>query len=194
MRFKILKKASHEEIKSLAKIHQSVLKESLLDRFGANFLNIIYKAICSDENNIIIAVISGNKIVGYCVATTDIFRFYKNIFFGNFLILTLEIVKNLKNNLKIFLAFLIWAFIPQKKDSYPAELQFLAILPKYQRLGLGTKLINLLKKEYANYNITFFKVGTKAENKTSNNFYKKNGFKYLYQKKMFGERFNYYLK
>lgn len=193
MIFKILKEASAGDIRSLALIHEGVLKESIVGRFGFNFLQMIYKIICSDRNNIIIAIISKNRIVGYCIATTDISKFYKKIFLKNIFILSVKIVKNLGGNIKILLSLVIWAITPQEKDKYPAELQFLAILPKYQRLGLGTKLISLLKEEYTNHNILFFKVGTKAENINSNNFYKKIGFKYLYQKKMFGERFNYYL-
>lgn len=193
MKIQILKKADKKQIASLALIHQEVLTESFLCRFGYRFLFNVYQAICSDENNIIQIIISKDRIIGYSAASKNISKFYKRMLYKNFFGLSLEVLKNLRGNLKLILNILFWILISKKHDKYPAELQFLAILPKYQRQGLGTKLIDLLKKEYSKNNITSFKVGTKAENFQSNIFYKKNGFKYLYQKKILGEKINYYI-
>lgn len=193
MKIQTLKKANKKQIASLALLHQEVLTESFLCRFGYRFLCNVYKALCPDENNIIQIITSKDKIIGYSAASKDTTEFYKRILYKNFFGLSLEILKNLRGNLKLVLNILFWILTFKKHDRYPAELQFLAILPKYQRHGLGTKLIDLLKKEYAKNNIASFKVGTKAENFQANTFYKKNGFKYLYRKKILGEKINYYI-
>src|SRR3989338_607849 len=135
MYIKTLKKVSNKEIESLALIHKQVLKESILNRFGYNFLLNLYKVICLDKDNIIQIIIISNKVVGYCIATKDASRFYKSILFGNYFKLSWEIIKNLRGNLKLIFNILIWILTSKKNCLYPAELQFLAILPKYQRQG-----------------------------------------------------------
>ncbi len=192
IKIQTLKRANRAQIKSIALIHYEILKESFLCKFGYEFLLNLYQVICSDENNIIQIITVKDKIIGYSVATMNISKFYKKVLHGNFFSLLVEIIKNLHGNLKLIFDILIW-ILTFKNNDQSAELQFLAILPKYQRLGLGTKLINLLIKEYSRYNITSFKVGTKADNSYSNRFYKKIGFKYLYQKQIVGEKFNYYI-
>lgn len=193
IKIQILKKANQTQIESLASIHYEVLKESFLCKFGYGFLVNLYKALCSDKNNIIHIIILNKKIIGYSVATKDISKFYKGTLYANLFGLSLETIRNLHRNLKLVYNILIWFLTSKNNDQHPAELQFLAIFPQYQRQGLGTKLIILLKNEYLKKNITSFKVGTKADNFYSNSFYKKSGFKYLYQKSIVGEKINYYL-
>lgn len=192
IKIQTLKKANRAQIESIALIHYEVLRDSFLSEFGYEFLLNLYKALCSDKNNIIQTIALENRIIGYSVATKNIAKFYKKALYRNFFRLFLEIIKNLRGNLRLLLNVLIW-ILTSKNNDQSAELQFLAILPKYQRLGLGTKLLHLLKNEYLKHDIASFKVGTKADNLQSNNFYKKRGFKYLYQKEIVGEKFNYYL-
>lgn len=187
-----LKKANQAQIESMALIHHQVLKESFLCKFGYKFLFNLYRSICSDKQNVIQVVTLGNKVIGYSVATGNVSKFYKTALYKNFFGILLEILRNSPGNLRLLLNILIWALTP-RNGNQSAELQFLAILPKYQRLGLGTKLLYLLKNEYLKHDIASFRVGTKADNLQSNNFYKKRGFKYLYQKEIVGEKFNYYL-
>lgn len=64
------------------------------------------------------------------------------------------------------------------KDDYPAHLH-IDILPKYQRMGLGGKLISALCDHLISKNICGVMLSTGTKNITANNFYKKYGFKEL---------------
>lgn len=66
---------------------------------------------------------------------------------------------------------------PYYKD-YPAHLH-IDILPEYQHLGYGTKLMNALKEELQSRNIGGVMLSVSAHNENAVKFYKKNGFKVL---------------
>lgn len=193
MRIILLKKSDNEIFQSLVLIHQKVLTESVLSRFGNRFLLILYRTIYSDSNVYIHLVLLKRKIIGFSVVTTDISLFYKKIFLSGFVNLSWEAIKHLNGNMRLIFNVLLWIISKKKDNHQSSELQFLAILPEYQGHGLGTRLIKTLKEELRKKNVPAFKVGTKATNVTANNFYIKKGFKFLYQQNIFGDKFNYYI-
>lgn len=61
------------------------------------------------------------------------------------------------------------------KDTYPAHLH-IDILPQYQRMGLGGKLVSALSDHLAAKGIKGVMLTTGTKNVTANNFYRKYGF------------------
>lgn len=61
------------------------------------------------------------------------------------------------------------------KDVYPAHLH-IDILPEYQRMGLGGKLVSTLSDHLVSKSIKGVMLTTGTKNTTANNFYKKYGF------------------
>lgn len=64
------------------------------------------------------------------------------------------------------------------KDKYPAHFH-IDILPEYQRMGLGQKLIHSLYKHLKEKNVRGVMLSVNAENEKGINFYKKCGFTLL---------------
>ena len=64
------------------------------------------------------------------------------------------------------------------KDDYPAHLH-IDILPAYQRMGFGGKLVQVLSAHLADKGIKGVMLTTGTANKTANNFYNKYGFEQL---------------
>ena len=92
----------------------------------------------------------------------------------------LNIIEITDNN--VFVGFML---INEIDDSEYIQLDYFAILPKYQCKGLGTKALSLLKELYKNYNGIFIEVEKLDSNindednkirKRRINFYKNSGF------------------
>jgi ribosomal protein S18 acetylase RimI-like enzyme len=189
-RVKTLQKS---EIEQIVKLHQKILNESVLNKFGYSFLFIIYKSIPENPQNIVLVLRDKKKIVGFTVATLDSSNFYKKIVNNNFLLLSLAIIKTIILNPLLLYQVMSWILNKSSSKKYPAELQFIALDSNYQGKGLGTKMVKELVKLFKSSNINYFKVGTKKNNLLSNKFYRKLGYKYLFSEKILGDDFNYYL-
>lgn len=193
MKIAITKKLTINEIKQIADIHERILDESVLNHFGKKFLSILYQKIIKNKNNIVITLKKNKELVGFLVATTDSKNFYKDIITKGFWKLSYEIIKKTISNRKLFLETLIWSFLKSKKSKQPACLMFIAIDNQYQGAGFGSKMVDFLNKEFKKRNIFQYRVGTKANNKKSNGFYKKLKFVRLKPEFILGEKNNYYL-
>ncbi len=71
-----------------------------------------------------------------------------------------------------------YEFQKKFKDEYPAHLH-IDILPKYQRCGWGSKLINILVEHLKEKGVKGVMLSTGVDNKNACSFYKKYGFKEL---------------
>lgn len=177
----------------IVKIHRSELKESVFNHFSDNFLYSLYEQIVRDESNIFLIIKNKDKIIGFTAAYTDIDKFYSNITRRLFVSNAFEMLKlSLTKPLLIF-KIISWYLRRDKKSCYPAQLQFIAIDKNFQGKGYGTALIRKLDKQFMRQNIKKYSVGSHAENKMSNSFYKKLGFTFLTKETLFGEKFNYYV-
>jgi ribosomal protein S18 acetylase RimI-like enzyme len=186
-------KLNPSELEQVVNLHYKVLDESFLNNFGKNFLRIAYRTNVSSKNNIVILVKKNDEVIGYLVATIDGDKFNQEIINKNFLALSWEIFKASLTNPKLALKVIKWKFKPPHENKIKPELQFIAIDPNNQGKGLGTKMLKMLNQEFRSQGIKQYRVGTKAQNKLSNAFYQKLGFKPFYQVELFGDRFNYYL-
>lgn len=191
MQLQQVRQLSQSELKQIVNLHSKVLSDSNLNKFGRIFLKLIYNTSARDKECLLLILKDNDNVVGFALTSRNSHYFYRQIIAQNRLkAYTLMVLGFLKNP-ALFLETVKWLF--QKDDSiYSAELIFLAIDPNYQRQGWGQKLvketINILRKEKIQ-----FLVKTGFDVKQSNNFYKKNKFEYLYQKKVMGKNFNFYL-
>lgn len=69
------------------------------------------------------------------------------------------------------------------------EIEYICVLDKYKKLGIGTKLL----KEIEKLNIKNITLEVKESNKTAINFYKKNGFKVVAMREKYYGNENGYL-
>lgn len=184
---------SETEILTICDIHKKELSESVLNKFGAKLLKLLYYSFPKNRNNIVIIAKHNKKVVGYLVATTNINNFIKKSFLNNFFSINFEVLRLCLTNFKLFPLFIGYFFIKHPKRISSAELQFIAINHNYQNRGLGKLLLSTLNREFRKENVFQYYVGTKALNQKSNIFYKKNKFKQIYSEEIFGDVFNYYL-
>lgn len=189
----LITQLSQTDLDQIVKLHQTELKESFINNFGSGFLAVVYKTIISDNQNIFLTIKDNTKVVGFLVATVDGDKFNQKIINNNFLKLSCQIIKSSLFKPLILIKLINWFLTKNIKNKLAPELQFIAIDHTHQGKGLGTMLIKQLNNEFKKRGINKYRVGTKALNVLSNNFYKKLDFKYTHQEQFFGDIFNYYL-
>lgn len=177
----------------LAKIHKEVLAESFLSSLGLPFLKLLYPILLSNKKNVVLVANDKNEIVGFLVATIDNNNLLKSVVsLRNLLSLLPTLVPVFITHPPFLLALGKWS-LTQKQHSPSAELQFIAILPKYQGKGLGTKMVIVLNNLFQKRGVKSYLVSTKSNNFLSNGFYKRLGYKLAFREKVFNDNMNYYL-
>lgn len=158
--------------REIAKIHINALKNDFLPSLGENFLTILYQNLLDNPAVFGFSEKSSNKLVGFIIGTENMEIFFKQALRKNTLrlgmYLMLRIIKN-SNLIKKVVETLLYT----SKDKGPkAELVVIAVLKKYQGVGLGRKLVKTLEKEFINKGIQEYKL-TVHSDKTAVNFYQK---------------------
>ncbi len=118
-------------------------------------------------------VVSHNgKAVGYVICAEN-YENFKPVYDEKY-------VPEIEKYDKKYMEWARGAYILQEKfkEEYPAHLH-IDILPEYQRLGWGGKLINSLVNHLKEKGIKGVMLTTGTGNETANNFYKKYGFEIL---------------
>jgi ribosomal protein S18 acetylase RimI-like enzyme len=187
-----LKKIDNLQLTAMVRIHQKVLRQSFLNHFGPSFLHLVYESFSKDiVNNIMVVAVHKHKIVGYLIATKNARAVFVRMLLKNPVKLVWRMGQMLIAKPHIIMKLFSFS-LPAKAREVGAELQFMAILPEFQRNGLGSTMLKILKWEFSKLGISCYKVGTKRDSQVSNQFYRKHGFRFLYSTKMFGDSFNYY--
>jgi len=124
-----------------------------------------------EPNNCFVAVNENDRAVGYIISAEDYWCFERE--FNKIYIPRIKEIDETKVNEALNSAHL------QKKyaKNYPAHLH-IGILPEYQRLGLGSKLINTLLEHYKQ-KVPGIMLGCWSDNTLAIKLYKKFGFEIL---------------
>lgn len=193
MRIKFLQNPSQTQLEQIAQLHRKVLSQSLLSKFGIRFLVLVYQNITRNSNYTTFILTNKNEICGYLLITKNSKDFFKHALKNNFFKLLPEVIKTGLTSISIFPMILKWWLTSNHKSQF-IELLFLAIDPKVQRQGWGTKMIKKMESILKDNGIKKYIVRTKSNNKLSNNFYKKLEFEKIIKIDALGESVNYYIK
>lgn len=123
----------------------------------------------NEPENCFVADDGTGRAVGYVICTSDYDKF-KKVFYKQYMPRTLK----LGINFYFDSMFSAW---PQRRfrKKYPAHLH-IDILPEYQRMGLGGKLVTALCEHLKANGVKGVMLTAGAKNEKGNSFYKKYGF------------------
>lgn len=126
----------------------------------------------NEPENCFVADNGEGKAVGYIICTENYDRF-KKTFYKKYLPRTLKLGIN-------FFFDSMFSALPQRrlKKQYPAHLH-IDILPEYQRMGLGSKLVDALCDHLKKSGVKGVMLTAGTKNEKGNAFYKKYGFTQL---------------
>ncbi len=122
-----------------------------------------------ESHNIFVAVNEDDDAIGYILCSTD-FKKYKSTMKKHYLPKTWKLSKS-----RWFLTHLELIIDSHFAKKYPSFLH-IDILPDYQRMGLGHKLMNALLEHLKEQGVSGIMLGVGLDNQKGINFYKKYGF------------------
>lgn len=166
-------------IKEIVDIHLATFKGFFLTFLGQGFLCQMYESyILHDKSDILVAV-EKDRVVGFLAYSSDLSGLYKNMIKKRLLKFMWYSLGAFFRNPKVF-ARLIRAFLKPgeaKRSERYIELTSIGVHPNKKAKGIGSKLIDTLKKSTDFDTYAYITLDTDAiDNDAVNRFYQKNGF------------------
>lgn len=168
-----------KKVNEVVDIHMKSFSGFFLTFLGKGFLKQLYKGFLEEENSgLIVAFDEDKKILGFLAYSSNLSGFYKYLIKKHLISFGWYAMLGFFRNPKIFFR-LIRAFAysrEAKREEKYIELSSIGVLPISENLGIGSRLIDYLKKlNFEGYQ--YIKLETDAiNNDIANNFYRKNGF------------------
>lgn len=168
-----------KKIDEIINIHMKSFSGFFLTFLGKGFLKQLYKGFLIEKNsNLIVALSENGKVLGFLAYSSNLSAFYKFLIKKYIFFLGWYAIIGFFKNPKIFFR-LIRAFTYSKaakrRERY-VEISSIGVDPENGKKGIGSKMINYLKKiNFEDFH--YIKLETDAiNNEYANNFYKKNNF------------------
>lgn len=174
----MIRKIIDKDDAEIAKIHYEALNNTFLSSLGASFLKDMYNALANDSKSIIFVAEENGEIAGFISCILDSDAFIRRIILKSPVKLLISIsyciIKNPSTIKKILqtLRYGKLCFI----DNVDTELLAIAVIPKFQRAGIGSSLFKVLLEELKSQNTKQLKVLVGQELVSAQNFYKKHNF------------------
>lgn len=170
---------SAEYVDDIVEIHMKTFTGFFLTFLGRGFLKHLYKGFIEHDKSNVIGAFEDDRLVGFLAYSEDISAFYKYLirkrllpfaFYG-----ALAFFRKPAIMLRLLRAF-TYPESSKRPEPY-VELSSIGVLPEAKNKGIGTMLIDELKKTVSNGQFSYIKLETdRLNNDAVNAFYIKNGF------------------
>ncbi len=161
-------------------VHMQSFAGFFLTFLGKGFLKQLYQGFMEHNRSGILAAVGRNdRIVGFLAYSEDLSGFYQYLIKKHLLTFSwyafLGFVRNPKICFRLFRAF-FYSREAKRQEAY-IELASLGVLPDMEGMGVGSRLIENLKRRAEGGKYQYIKLETDSENNDRvNRFYVKNGF------------------
>lgn len=177
MRTEILK--STEYVDDIVDIHIKTFTGFFLTFLGKGFLKHLYKGFIEHNVSNVIGTFDDGKLVGFLAYSEDISGFYKYLIRKGLLPFAFYSAAAFFRKPGIMLRLLrafTYSKSSKRSEAY-VELSSIGVLPEAKSRGIGTMLIDELKRSIDREKFSYIKLETdKPNNDAANAFYIKNGF------------------
>ncbi len=181
---KELNQKSPETIKEIALLHKKAFPHFFLTQLGTGFLRTLYTGYMEDDDSGIIVAEECGRIEGFIAYSNDYPRFYKGLIKNHlirFAICSLGAAIRHPSFIKRLLGAFKKSDSVVKEENY-VELASICVNPSIENKGVGTQLIDYLKKMVDFNKFAYINLETDADgNDGANRFYRKNGFELVRQ-------------
>lgn len=166
-------------LNDIADIHIKTFPKFFLTFLGRGFIRQLYKGFITHSKSNVIGVIENDIITGFLAYSENISVFYKYLIKKSFIQFGwysfLAFIKKPKIMFRLLRAF-TYSKKSKKEEAY-IELSSIGVLPEFKNKGIGTMLIDELKKIADTTEFKYIRLETDAtENDAANAFYVKNNF------------------
>lgn len=176
---KLRKNEKQEYVDRIAKLHIIAFPDFFLTQLGYGFLKTLYKGYIEDSMSGIIIAEKDRELLGFIAYSKDYSTFFKGLLKKHFLGFALYSMIAAARH-PSFIKRLLGAFKKsdsvEKNEKY-VELASICVDPRIEGKGVGTKLIDYLKKHVDFDKFEYINLETDADcNDSVNKFYVNNGF------------------
>lgn len=180
----------------IAAIHADALSKDFLPSLGVSFLTELYKGILELNLGFGFVAKDKNTIQGFVLATKDMQKMLKTVFFKRTFPLGRKILPALlKNPLKILKIFETFTYSgKESKTKTKSELIVVAVDRLFRNQKIGSNLLLTLDHEFVKQKVKEYKVTVNADNLGAIKFYKGNGFKFAYRFSLYRKEWNLLIK
>lgn len=174
----IFREAKLSDLDQIAKLHQQNLKTAT-SFLGEDYLKRMYQQIISDsKTNTTILALEDEKVIGVITASLDLRKTVGALplSFFSIVLITKKILFQPSLILEILNHICLEIVVLHKYPRPYRTILTLFVSNSYQRLGIGSKLVQELIHKLKAMNIKKLYVDTQKRNKEALEFYKKMGF------------------
>lgn len=180
--------AKKEDALEIAEIHKTEIHKGFLSALSVPFLKNLYLALIESDKSFCIVARENSRVIGFISGVEDLdkfyFSFFKKYFFQSVILLFKKFF-SISFLVKIFET----SFYPIKEKELPkAELLTMAVKNEFHSQGIASKMFLKFVSEMRNQNVKSFKVLVGEGLKPAISFYEKNGFKFLKNTKIHGNK------
>lgn len=171
--------SENEIINSIVSVHLNAFPGFFLTFMGKGFLNQMYRSYCEHEKSGLIVAELEDKAIGFLAYSSDFSNLYKYMIKTRLILFAWYSLGAFLRKPSAFF-HIISAFLKPsetKRNEKYTELASIGVDPKYKSLGIGTQMIEKLKKIVDFKESAYITLETDAKNNESAiRFYEKNGF------------------
>lgn len=180
MQIRTVEKNEKKVIDDVVSIHLDTFEGFFLTFIGKGFLKQMYSSYCAHSGSgLLVAIDEEGKTVGFLAFSENMSGLYKYMIKKKLLPFAWYSLGAFIRNPKVFMR-LIRAFLKpseSKREENYVELASIGVSPVAKSSGIGTQLIDTLKKTVDFTKNAYVTLETDAENNDgANKFYSKNGF------------------
>jgi glycosyltransferase involved in cell wall biosynthesis/ribosomal protein S18 acetylase RimI-like enzyme len=173
-----LRRARHDDVRALARLHRSRISTGFLSSLGDSFLNQIYASLVRDPRAVVTVAEEGGQVIGFAAGVPSIRSFYRRFALRRGL-QALLIVAPLLIRRGVARGLLETATYPNGGPALPdAELLAIATANGSQSRGIGRALVSDVIAGLRAQGIGDIKVVVGAENADANAFYARIGLRH----------------
>lgn len=180
----VIRKPKKEDVQTISDIHLKAFEGFFLSELGSDFLSTYYNIVRENDRGVLLGCFEGNKLLGFCAATTLSEGFNKYLVKSNFfsfskigLFLLFSRPKALLRLLKNFTK----SDSSVSDDGLYAELLSIGVSPAAQGKGVGKQLLMALEEYLNEMNVSQLSLTTDFyDNEKTLNFYKGLGYEIMY--------------
>lgn len=195
MEYKIIYHDENDFLKQAAQLHyESLSYRSFITSFGENFLYQLYKGILQTHIGFFVCAIQDNQLKGFILGCFDSSKLILVVGKRLYIFFPLIISRIVKNPALMIKLYETLRYTNRSDERIKSELLIIAVKENYRSRGIGTFLLKLLDDEFKKYEIVKYKVIVHKDMHRSNEFYVKNGMKFLKTFHLFNLQWNVYVK
>ena len=179
-------KAEESHVLDIVKVHEKAFKNFFLTSLGTNFLKLYYSSSLQNKKTILlISVDKKNNILGFAMGTILSKGFHKELIKENFLKFVYQGLIILLNNpnhiIRLFNNLNKNQSNLEQDDQNYGELLSIGVSPEFKGKGVGKELVEEFEKNLKKRKCNTISLTTDYYNNDYTvSFYKKNGYRELY--------------